>query len=186
MSSIREGRERGTLFHYSNLSYWKDSAIGIDATTQFSPKRLSCRAMVEIFKSKGSATINFSMVHSSTSIENTLVKSSVEYIQEEYQRLDRGDFVGGFVDAYDIFAAGVVFICFGSRSSPSSRDNSIVNKCTAILTLLGERFVGLRVFRRVLWALSDAILGNPVSDSILWELPPIVPEGIRWIISKVI
>ncbi|QKX63707.1 uncharacterized protein TRUGW13939_10878 [Talaromyces rugulosus] len=88
MSSIRGGPEKSFLFHYRNISYWKDFAVGSEGTAQFSSKRLSCRAMVEIFKSKSSATVNSNMTHSPTEIENDLVKSSMEYIQEEYQRSD--------------------------------------------------------------------------------------------------
>ncbi|KAJ5682509.1 hypothetical protein N7462_005674 [Penicillium macrosclerotiorum] len=172
-----------------NISYWKDSVAGSDPSAQFPGTcfmQLSCRAFVEIFRSKGSATTEYNLVHSSGAIKNEILKNSTEYIQEEYNRSDRGEFVGGFVDAYDIFAAGVVVICLSGEVSPPSRDNSIINKCTALLTLLGEKFSGLRVFRRVLWALSDYALGNPVTDTIIQEIPSIIPNGIKMVILRFI
>lgn len=187
MSNIRDAPSKSVLYHYSNLCYWKDCASGRDPTTKYPAvhiMRLSCRAMIEILKVKGSVTIEPNLVRSSSSIENDFIKACMEYIEEEYQRCDRGEFEGGFVEAYDIFNAGVIIICLaaGKQSFPL-RDANIVNKCTALLTLLGERFSGLRVFRRVLWALSGLVRGESVNDPIIRELPPVIPDGIRELIS---
>lgn len=137
--------------------------------------------MVEIMKVKGSVIAQPDLLLSSTSIANDFIKSCVDYLEEEYQRSDRGEFVGSFVDAYDIFGAGVIFVCL--TAGTPSQDANVVNKCTALLTLLGEKFPGLRVFRRVLWALSVLVSGEPAKDPIIRELPPVIPDGIRRLIS---
>lgn len=187
MSNIRDAASRSILYHYSNFSYWKDSASGCDSVTKYPVVhilRLSCRAMMEILKVKGSVTVEPNLVRSSSSIENDFIKCCMDYIEEEYQRSDRGEFAGSFVDAYDIFSAGVMFVCLaaGKLTSPL-RSADIVNKCTSLLTLLGERFSGLRVFRRVLWALSGSVLGESVNDPINRELPSVIPDGIRELIA---
>ncbi|OKP14242.1 hypothetical protein PENSUB_5 [Penicillium subrubescens] len=163
-----------------------DCAAGRDPAAKYPAvhiMRLSCRAMIEILKIKGSVTVEPNLVRSASSIENDFIKGCVDYIEEEYQRSDRGE-LGGFVEAYDIFNAGVVIVCLAAgKPSFPLRDANIVNKCTALLTLLGERFSGLRVFRRVLWALSGLVRGESVNDPIIRELPPVIPGGIRELIS---
>ncbi|KAJ5204378.1 uncharacterized protein N7498_005257 [Penicillium cinerascens] len=189
MSSIRDAASNSILYHYGNFCYWKDFAIGHDSATKFTAvcvKRLSCRAMIEILKVKGSVNTESNLVRGSGSIENDFIKASVDYVEEEYQRFDRGEFTGSFVDAYDIFGAGVIIVCLSAGKSLPARNANIVSKCTALLTLLGERFSGLRVFRRVLWALSGLVVGESVNDPIIRELPPVIPDGIRDLISAVI
>jgi hypothetical protein len=140
--------------------------------------------MIEILKIKGSITVEPNLVRSASSIEQDFIKACVDYVEEEYQRSDRGEFAGGIVEAYDIFDAGVIIICLtaGKPLIPLC-DANIVNKCTALLTLIGERFSGLRVFRRVLWALSGLVRGETVNDPIIRDLPPVIPDGIRELIS---
>ncbi|CEO59427.1 hypothetical protein PMG11_04102 [Penicillium brasilianum] len=187
MSNIRDAPSKSVLYHYSNLCYWKDCAAGRDPAAK-SPAvhimRLSCRAIIEILKLKGSITVEPNLVRSASSIEKDFIKACVDYIEEEYQRSDRGEFAGGIVEAYDIFNAGVIIVCLtAGKPLIPLHDTNIVNKCTALLTLLGERFSGLRVFRRVLWALSGLVRGETVNDPIIRDLPPVIPEGIRELIS---
>ncbi|KAF3393920.1 hypothetical protein F1880_005053, partial [Penicillium rolfsii] len=187
MSNIRDATSKSVLYHYGNLCHWRDCAAGRDSAAQYPAVhtlRLSCRAMIEILKIKGSVTVETNLVRSVSSIENDFITACVDYIEEEYQRSDRGEFAGGFVEAYDIFNAGVVIICLtAGKPSIPLRDTNTVNKCTALLTLLGERFTGLRVLRRVLWTLSGLVRGESVNDPIIRELPPVIPNGIRELIS---
>ncbi|KAJ5114917.1 hypothetical protein NUU61_000676 [Penicillium alfredii] len=190
MSEIRDGASNDILYHHSNLCCWRDSVRGMKGET-FASKftrgvvmQLSSRAMVEILKSVDSANFESNMINKPQTIERDIVTTCSEYIEHEYQRFDCGEFTGGFVEAYDIFAAAVVILCLARRSNPSFADMDTINKCTALLTMVGERFVGLRVFRRVVWALSDAVSGNPKSDPIIHELPPMIPDGIRDFITE--
>ncbi|GKZ26987.1 hypothetical protein AbraIFM66951_005803 [Aspergillus brasiliensis] len=102
-----------------------------------------------------------------------------DFINNEYLAVEDGCFTGSFVDAFDIFSAGVVIICLG-RISPSFRPSntaSVLNKCTALMTLLGERFTGLKAFCKVLWCLQES------TDMIIDELPEIVPHGLQVMIE---
>ncbi|KAJ5614020.1 hypothetical protein N7528_007674 [Penicillium herquei] len=191
MSTVRDGASNSVLFHYSNICYWRDSFRGtkLQASTsnsKFSGKfsmPLSSRAMVEILKSIGSTHIEQSMIHDSQAITKDIITTCLEYIEDEYRSSECGEFRGGFVEAYDIFTAGVI-LCLTGESPNLFADLGTQNKCTALLTAVGERFVGLRVFRRVLWALSDAVSGNPKIDPIIREIPAIIPDGIRDLIEE--
>ncbi|KAJ6120679.1 hypothetical protein N7523_004959 [Penicillium sp. IBT 18751x] len=190
ISGIRDKTSNSFIFHYSNFCHWRDLVRSIKAespaskVTRGAYLQLSSRAIVETLKSNGSANIEASMIHSSQSMERDITTACSEYIEHEYREFDHCDFTGGFVEAYDIFAAGVVILCLTGRSTPQFTDTNIINKCTALLTTVGERFVGLRVFRRVLWAFSDAVSGQPKSNLIINDLPPIVPDGIRDLIAE--
>lgn len=192
MSEIRDGAVNSVLYHYSNLCYWRDSARNIKSEPSASefPRavviELASRAMVEVLKTNGSADIEPSMIHSSQNIERDIVTTCSEFIEHAYQSSDRGEFTGSFVEAYDIFAAGVVIVCLNVKSPSSFTDAGVMNKCTALLTTVGERFAGLRVFRRVLWALFSTVSGNSKSDPIVHELPPIIPDGIRNLIAGIL
>jgi hypothetical protein len=125
------------------------------------------------------------MIANSHDIRDCFIHSCQEYIEDEYQRSERGGPTGTFVDAYDIFAAGVMVICLAGKRSSSNPMPDVVHKCTVTLTLLVEKFPALRVFRRVLWALSSVTLESPY-DPILHELPELIPEGIQNLIKEFI
>lgn len=126
------------------------------------------------------------LITSSRNIETDFIRNCREYIEEEYQRSENGELTGTFTDAYDIFAAGVVVICLTRNASSFVSAPEIVHKCTVTLALLVERFPALRIFRRVLSALSAAALGSSPHDQILDELPDVIPEGIRNLIMGII
>jgi hypothetical protein len=120
-------------------------------------------------------------------MQNDFVRSCAEYIQEAYRQSDLDNFIGGTVDAYDIFAAGIVILCLRDKCTEIYQDQQIFNQCTTLLTLLGERFPGLKGFRRALWNLSNAVVpSNSIRESLIAELPPIIPAGIRALIFTVL
>jgi len=185
ISTIRNGSD-GIIFYYSNLCYWKELTSAGDKQSKMPSRcirQLACRAMVQTLKSKGSAIIDDCMIASSHSIRNDFIHSCQEYIEDEYQRSDNGELTGTFIDAYDIFAAGIAVICLTGKSSIYKNVPDIIHKCTVTLTLLVETFSALRVFRRVLWAMSCVTLGNR-HDPILHELPEVIPEGIQNLIKE--
>lgn len=191
MSGVRDGAPKSFVFHYGNVCFWKDSVRGVHsgASSNFTQGlilQLSSRAVVEILKSIGSTYIEPNMIHSSQNTARDIVTMCSNYLEHAYQWSDSGEFVGGFVEAYDIFAAGVIVLCLNKRLKSGFADGSVINKCTALLTTVGERFAGLKIFRRVLWALSGAVSDSPKSDSIIHELPGVIPSGIRDIIAETI
>ncbi|KAJ5725448.1 uncharacterized protein N7483_006805 [Penicillium malachiteum] len=116
MSTVRDGASNSVLFHYSNICYWRDSFRGTKvqaSNSNFSRKfamQLSSRAMVEMLKSIGSTHIEPSMIHDSQAITKDIIATCSEYIEDEYRSSERGEFSGGFVEAHDIFTAGII-IC---------------------------------------------------------------------------
>lgn len=117
-------------------------------------KQLTCRALIQLLHlSRGGLPTN--VIGTTQAIEQDLVNSSSQYIASEYQCSDQGAFSGTFIDALDIFAAGVVVICVGRPSSllaPPAEMN-IISQCTTLLTILGEKFAPLKALHRVLWDL---------------------------------
>lgn len=189
ISGFRDGTSNGVLFHYSNLCHWREFVRDIASASRYTRgaiMQMLSRAIIAILKSNGSTEVEANMIHSSQTIERDMMTTCSEYIEHEYQESDRGDFTGGFVEAYDIFAASVVIISLTGRYIRPSAVTNIMNKCTALLTTVGEKFVGLKVFRRVLWDLSDAVSGNPQSASTIHELPSVIPDGIRDLIAEVL
>ncbi|KAJ5948069.1 hypothetical protein N7466_001084 [Penicillium verhagenii] len=132
ISAMREGSPNSLLFHYSNLCYWRDfaratkSQPGASSSTRGVFIQLSSRAMVEILKWNGSSRIQPSTIHNVQSLELDIVATCSEYIEYEYQRSDRGDFTGGSVEAYDIFAAGAIIICVTGTYPPPFTNVSIM------------------------------------------------------------
>ncbi|KAJ5280934.1 hypothetical protein N7478_006306 [Penicillium angulare] len=142
--------------------------------------------MIEILKGTGSIKFESNMIHIPQTVERDIMLTCSEYIKQEYESSDNGEFTGGFVEGYDIFAAGVVIICLSGKLGPTFAGVSTINKCTSLLTTIGERFAGLKVFRRVLWALSDAVSSNPNPDQIIHELPPMIPDNIQELIAETV
>ncbi|KAI3012618.1 transcriptional regulator family: Fungal Specific TF [Aspergillus niger] len=112
-------------------------------------------------------------------IRQDVINTCNDYINTEYLAVEDDCFTGSFVDAFDIFSVGVVLICLGRTELPSEMSNatSVLNKCTALLTLLGERFPALKAFCRVLWCLQES------ADMIIDELPEIVPHALQVMIE---
>lgn len=142
--------------------------------------------MVEIMKSPSPESSQGGMIRSMSSIESEILRSCVEFVEEEYERSDHGDFVGSFCDACDIFGAGILIIYLGKKYTQPFHERDLIRKCTALLTSLGETFTGLRPFRRVLCAVSDAVLDGKVDNTIAHGLPPIVPNGLRNLIQEIL
>ncbi|KAI2849438.1 transcriptional regulator family: Fungal Specific TF [Aspergillus niger] len=112
-------------------------------------------------------------------IRQDVINTCNDYINTEYLAVEDDCFTGSFVDAFDIFSVGVVLICLRRTALPSEMSNatSVLNECTALLTLLGERFPALKAFCRVLWCLQES------ADMIIDELPETVPHALQVMIE---
>lgn len=179
-SSMRDSDERCPVFHYRNICFWREvprelrSFLASNEAARNHIHRLSCRVLVQVlplYVTTGQAHSDFIPGSHQLEIEHDVRSSCEQMIEHMYRSLDHASSITAFTDGYDIFAAGVAIICIGSLS-PSAHtltDAGIVNKCVAILTALGERFSGVKVFRRVLLAVSDTALGK--SDDISVCIP---------------
>lgn len=181
-SSIRDSDERCPVFHYRNICFWREvprelrSFLASNEVARNHVHQLSCRALIQVLP----MYITTGHVHSDAipgshqlEIEHDVRSSCEQMIEHMYRSLDHASSITAFTDGYDVFAAGVAIICIGSLS-PSAHtltDAGVVNKCVAILTALGERFSGVKVFRRVLLAVSDMALGRSDDISVCIAAP---------------
>lgn len=174
MSSIRASSPGNPVFHYGNLSYWRDLAKS--GTNQVHDGdissgyvgQLTCRALIHIAQLSRCAVSAGSLIGKTQTIEQDAIGSCHAYIDNEFCRFEKGDFAKSFVDGFDIFAAGVVVICLplGSRLPGRPGDVSTINKCTALLTSIGERFPAFKILYRVLWALFAVASDGTSSDGV--------------------
>lgn len=186
-SSIRDSDDRCPIFHYRNICFWREVPrelrpfLASNEVARNHIHRLSCRALMQILPLYITSHIHSDSIPGShqLEIERDVRSSCEQMIEQMYRSLDHASSVTAFTDGYDIFAAGVAIICIGSLS-PSAHtltDAGVVNKCVAILTALGERFSGVKTFRRVLLAVSDMALGRP--DDISVCIPPLPQPDLK-------
>lgn len=174
MSSIRASSPAKPVFHYGNLCYWRDLSKSATKQPDVSDSssgcigQLTCRALIHIAQLSRCTTSSGSVIGKTQKIELDAINSCQAYIDNEYRRFEKSNFTKSFVDGFDIFAAGVVVICLpsGPRLSRRPGDATTMNKCTALLTSIGERFPAFKMLCRVLWDLftiaSDGISNNGV------------------------
>ncbi|KAL5344042.1 hypothetical protein BJX70DRAFT_405219 [Aspergillus crustosus] len=187
-SSIRDDENRCPLFHYRNISFWRDLPrelrlyLDSNEVARTHLERLSCRALIQIIPMQVAASYTQSIPDSHTiEIEHDIRTSCERMIDQMYRALDEPSSLTSFIAGYDIFAAGVAIIC-SSNLSTSDRimtDANVVSKCIALLTALGERFSGVRVFRKVLLAVSDIGLGRRPEDVALSSATPLSSSDKR-------
>ncbi|KAL4898361.1 Zn(II)2Cys6 transcription factor [Aspergillus ambiguus] len=184
LSNMELSTSQGMAFHYGSILYWRDMTRNIrDPYKSLSASRgvlqLTCRAfvrLVQVSRLKPPTTGGLGITRT---IPQDVIAICVEYINAEYIALENGNFSGSFIDAFDIFSAGVVFIQAKRYSrSTSSSDSGVLNKCTALLTILGERFPALRRLCQTLWCLQESV-DNPMID----QVGSIVPHSIQAIIK---
>lgn len=161
MSSIRASSPGKPVFHYSNLCYWRDIAKSgtsqdhVGGASSGYICQLTCRALIHIVQLSRCAVSAGSVIGKAQTIEQDAIGSCQAYIDNEYRRFEKDDLIKSFVDGFDIFAAGVVVICLpsGPRLPGRPGDATTMNKCTALLTSIGERFPAFKLLCRVLWDL---------------------------------
>ncbi|KAL5356277.1 hypothetical protein BJX96DRAFT_186231 [Aspergillus floccosus] len=163
MSNIRGSPATRPIFHYGALCYWRDIPKGVKSSSQPSStiravRNLTCRALVYMARTSSLGQMTTSIFGPTQSIQQDVMAACREYINGEYDASENGNFSGSFIDAFDIFAAGVVFSILGRSSSfsGSPSEGSVLSRCTALLTILGERFSGLKSLCKVLWRLQES------------------------------
>ncbi|KAL4935905.1 hypothetical protein BDV06DRAFT_217067 [Aspergillus oleicola] len=163
-SSIRDSEERCPIFHLKNVFFWRDVprelVLFLDSheAPQKHIQQLSCRALIQILPMRiGANYDNLFAKAQGLEVEQDVRSTCEQMIGRMYRDLDQPSSLTAFTDGYDIFAAGVAIIC---TSTMPTNESTIVNKCIALLTSLGDRFSGIKVFRRLLLAMSDISNGQ--------------------------
>ncbi|KAE8167669.1 hypothetical protein BDV40DRAFT_312124 [Aspergillus tamarii] len=165
LSTVRSSSSRGRLYHYRNLSHWRDLPKSVkefapgNSALSASVKQLTCRALTQIVLLTRGAQSNGGIVGDTRAIEHDVVDGCQAYINDAYYYSEQGKLAASFIDGFDLFAAGVLVICLPALSSLAgpSRETATISKCTALLTTIGERFPSLKVLRKLLLALSSHI-----------------------------
>ncbi|RAH41815.1 fungal specific transcription factor domain-containing protein [Aspergillus brunneoviolaceus CBS 621.78] len=185
MSSIRTLAPQSASFHHHNLRHWRDEALhdkGPSSLDADPTAQLTCRGFVQISKVAGTAPPpRRTRVRSDQGFEEDVANSCRQYIDQEFNSFQQGCFTGSFLDGYDLFAAGGVLVC--QPNSSLGGDTSYIGKCTALLTLIGERFTCFRTMCRLLWDLSGVALhgGNKLT---IEELPEDLPDGLYHLVDR--
>ncbi|KAI9930275.1 hypothetical protein MW887_012088 [Aspergillus wentii] len=182
VSSRRRYQSRGLTFHYSNLNQWREAMSYVEAVSRSKGKapsyikQLASRALLQTSQVKMRSSI-----WKAGTVDCDLITTSRDFIDEAYQRSEKGTFPGSFIDAFDIFAAGVAVVCIPRIKQVSAvvGESFIISKCAALLTILGERFPALRVFCRIIWTLSSFLSEGLLRDPILQNPPSIVPGTVQ-------
>ena len=165
ISNIRDCTE-SSLFHYGNLSFWRETSQNLNRNTTVSSRhfyhhldQLTCRTFTQIVLSEENThTYSDPVLGRGRTIIEEVVASVLRFISQTYELSDGGNFAWSFIHAYDIFSAGIVFV--GSWLSLRDRISQsvgqltkFVSKCTSLLTVISQRFSSVRQLRRVLDAL---------------------------------
>ncbi|KAL4738806.1 hypothetical protein BDV11DRAFT_215688 [Aspergillus similis] len=173
ISNIRDSDERCPFFHYRNICFWREVPHEIgpfldrNETARDYLKLLSCRALIEMLPLCIFSTSRSQVSESPfLGIEHDVRSSCEEMIDHMYRSLDHTPSGFAFTDGYDVFAAGVAILCTGDLALIQNLipDTAGISKCVALLTAVGERFAGVKVFRRVLLALSDLRMGRHTEE----------------------
>ncbi|KAL3464483.1 hypothetical protein BJX64DRAFT_275699 [Aspergillus heterothallicus] len=168
-SSIRSSNEPCPLYHYRNICFWREvppevrSFLDSNEILQQHVERLFFRSLMQILPLHMATRYTTPILGPQTiELDRDVIATCEKMVEQMYRALDDASSGGAFTDGYDIFAAGVAVICGGNPSAPNQilDQANLVNKCVAVLTALGERFSGFKVFRRVLLAISDLSLGR--------------------------
>ncbi|KAL0931563.1 uncharacterized protein CTRU02_214298 [Colletotrichum truncatum] len=174
ISSIRTKGKGNILLDYSNFSHWRDlppSMERLQSTAQSTKDvlhQLSARALAQLVSPTALQEVDAGLLLGSVNdVEMDALMTSDQFIGRCYDRFTAGDFVGSFIDAYDVFQAGVVCVCLTWRKgqeSPTERRltkvTEIINKASTLVTVIASRFPALSAFQRVLLALSTRIVDN--------------------------
>ena len=174
MSSIRASSPGKSVFHYGNLCYWRNLAksgankVHVNNASSGYIGQLTCRSLVHIAQLSRCTASGGSVIGKTQTIEQDAINSCHAYIDNEYRRFEENDFTKSFVDGFDIFAAGVVVICLSAGSQLPGRriDTTIINKCTALLINIAERFPAFKILCRVLWALFTVASDGTSNDRV--------------------
>ncbi|KAJ4115328.1 hypothetical protein NW768_011180 [Fusarium equiseti] len=162
------GREKpSALFSYSNLCFWREfpPTNNPDYLDQ-----LACRAMILIVNPP-STTLGDPQIKTDT------ITSCKRLIETQYTKSR----TVSFLDAYNILAAAVAYICLSQPNQQGfAQTFEVVSKASVLLTQCSTRFSGLSVFQQFLLSLSTKIMeGQGSLEQYLDFIPPEIPIHLR-------
>lgn len=132
-------------------------------------QQLACRGIIQIVDMRWLGDSPVRGINGS-SLQDTTRHSLGEFIQGFHDRIEEENFACSFIDVYDVFSIGTIYLLLSSKTQSNVSDLSeFTSKCSTILTIIAQQFRPLSILKKVLWALNSAIASRntfPVTASL--------------------
>ncbi|KAF4494839.1 hypothetical protein FAGAP_9021 [Fusarium agapanthi] len=145
--------------------------------------RLACRALIPMAQPREQNPTNSEVdAESDSELEADTISCCKALIEKLYSRSGSGTTVS-FLDAYDILAAAVAYVCLVQRTPQPNQTGlthmfEVVSKASILITQCSYKFSALSIFQQFLLTLSTKMMEGqgspqvaPVRDEILERYP---------------
>lgn len=101
-------------------------------------------------------------------VDRETIEACTRYVDRIYERFQDNNFVGSFIEAYDLFTASLTVVHLERRDVTLNTQQQlasmmdVINKSSTLLTVVAERFSMFRGFQRVLLSLSGHLMANTI------------------------
>ncbi|KAF4954945.1 hypothetical protein FSARC_11974, partial [Fusarium sarcochroum] len=175
ISDIRGSDRTSPLFSYSNLCFWREFSPSTDSATYATHPpfdcldQLACRALILMINPIAGNIANSGLdTEDYVDIEADTISCCKSLIEKLYSRSGSGIPGVSFLDAYDILAAAVAYVCLVQRAPQSNQQGltqtfEVVSKASILLTQCSSIFSALNVFQQFLLALSTKVMEGQAS-----------------------
>ncbi|KAK2686504.1 hypothetical protein QWA68_014387 [Fusarium oxysporum] len=184
------------LFSYSNLCFWREFPPQTGGTTTpTSPQfdyldQLACRALILMVQPRDQNLTNSEVdAESDGEVEADTISCCKALIEKLYNRSGSGTTVS-FLDAYDILAAAVAYVCLVQHAPQPNQQGltqtfEVVSKASILLTQCSSKFSALSIFQQFLLSLSTKMMeGQGNLQNYQDFIPPEIPSHLRRIVQR--
>ncbi|ENH62358.1 Protein STB5 [Fusarium oxysporum f. sp. cubense race 1] len=184
------------LFSYSNLCFWREFPPQTGGTTTpTSPQfdyldQLACRALILMVQPRDQNLTNSEVdAESDGEVEADTISCCKALIEKLYNMSGSGTTVS-FLDAYDILAAAVAYVCLVQRAPQPNQQGltqtfEVVSKASILLTQCSSKFSALSIFQQFLLSLSTKMMeGQGNLQNYQGFIPPEIPSHLRRIVQR--
>ncbi|KAI1017586.1 hypothetical protein LB504_003772 [Fusarium proliferatum] len=196
ISDILGSHQPNPLFSYSNLCFWREFPPQTGGTTTpTSPQfdyldQLTCRALILMVQPRDQNLTNSEAdAESDGEVEADTISSCKALIEKLYNRSGSGTTVS-FLDAYDILAAAVAYVCLVQHAPQPNQTGlsqtfEVVSKASILLTQCSSKFSALSIFQQFLLSLSTKMMeGQGSLQNYQDFIPPEIPSHLRRIVQR--
>ncbi|KAF5252723.1 hypothetical protein FANTH_2350 [Fusarium anthophilum] len=198
ISDVLGNCQSNPLFSYSNLCFWREFPPQTGGTTTpTNPQldcldQLACRALILILMVEPKPwNLTSSEVDAETDseVEADTISCCKALIEKLYNRPGSGTTVS-FLDAYDILAAAVAYVCLVQRTAQPNQQGltqtfEVVSKASILLTQCSSKFSALSTFQQFLLSLSTKMMeGQGSLQNYQDVIPPEIPSHLRRIVQR--
>lgn len=193
---------RPALLHdYSNICFWRqwtgdqDSESNVKSTVLDHLLQLECRMLAKITSMPPDhQNLRRSSAAVMREVDRETIEACTRYVDRIYERFQDNNFVGSFIEAYDLFTASLTVVHLERRDVTLNTQQQlasmmdVINKSSTLLTVVAERFSMFRGFQRVLLSLSGHLMANTIpgaqdNPNIEDMLPESASESLRSLIK---